>query len=108
MSPTSKKRFNDLYDNFYEVFKNCDFDIIGILPVHKVEGRDSRAVRTVEGLIKKLGHGNNKFVFLGDYHDAVTFLGNNLKKGDIVVTMGATDVYKVTEQYLRGLRHEQI
>lgn len=104
--PHQQKRFNDLYNDFYNVFKKLDFDLVGILPVYRVEGRDSQTGETTNNLVKKLNQHSNKYVFLKDYPDAVKFLENNLKKGDIVVTMGATDVYKVTEIFLRGLKYE--
>jgi len=104
--PHQQKRFDSLYNDFYKVFEKTNFDLIGILPVHKVEGRDSRTGETTQNLVKKLNRDSTKFVFLKDYPDAVKFLENNLKKGDIVVTMGATDVYKVTEIFLRGLKYE--
>lgn len=104
--PHQQNRFNDLYDDFFNVFAKTKFDIVGILPVHRVEGRDSKTGKTSRDLVKKLAQGGRGFVFLDSYRSGVRFFHDNLKKGDIVVTMGATDVYKITEQYLRGLKYE--
>jgi len=103
--PHQQQRFNDLFSDFAEVFKKAGFDRYGLLPVYRVEGRDSRGGKTSIELAKKLGDGQ-KYFPLRDYNDAVNYLKGNLKSGDIVVTMGATAVDQVIRMYLKDKKNE--
>jgi UDP-N-acetylmuramate--alanine ligase len=98
--PHQQKRFNDFFEDFYKVFAESKIDVIGILPVYKVPGRDVKEERSVEDLVKKIN--SPKVISLDDYEQALNFLEENLKNGDILITMGATDIYKVARDYLKS------
>lgn len=103
--PHQQKRFNDFYKRFLDSFKSSKFDLVGVLPVFRVVGRDARRGRSSQDLVKDLRKINSKYYFLKDYNHAVRFLDDNLKKNDIVVTMGATDVYKIIDKYLKNKKY---
>jgi UDP-N-acetylmuramate--alanine ligase len=98
--PHQQKRFNDFYEDFYKVFSDNNIDVIALLPVYEVPGRDEKAVKSVSDLIQKTN--SKKIIGLSDYREAANFLEENLKNGDILLTMGATDIYKVGQDYLKS------
>lgn len=98
--PHQQKRFNDFYKDFITAFSGAGLDAIGILPVYKVPGRDEDALKKSSDLVSDLNNAN-KFFYLDDYESALNFLKQNLREGDIVMTMGATDVYKIAESFLK-------
>jgi UDP-N-acetylmuramate--alanine ligase len=103
--PHQQERFDYLYKGFLNSFKNSKFDQVGILPVFAVAGRDARRGKSSQDLVRELKEFGSKYYFLENYDHAVKFLNENLKKSDIVVTMGATDVYKIIDKYLEGRKY---
>lgn len=103
--PHQQKRFNDFYNDFKQSFRNSDFDIIGILPVCKIIGRDESQKKSSFNLVSDLRKFDDKYYFLKNYTQAVKFLDDNLKKNDIVVTMGATDVYRIIDNYINSKKY---
>ena len=98
--PHQQKRFNDFYKDFKMVFKEADVQAIALLPVFSVAGRDEDAMKSTEDLVKELKN-HKKYYYLENYENALNFLSQNVKKGDVIMTMGATDIYKVAEQFLK-------
>lgn len=98
--PHQQKRFNDFFEQFAQVLENAPVDVIGILPVYQVPGRDEKAVRNISDLIKKIN--SPKIIPLDDYEMAVNFLEENAKSSDVIMTMGATDVYKIAKKFLNN------
>jgi len=45
---------------------------------------------------------NSKAVYYDNFDDIVDFLNNNIKAGDIVMTMGAGDVYKIGDRLINN------
>lgn len=104
--PHQQSRFNELYEDFVRVLKTAPVDKIGILPVYKVPGRDAKEKFTSEQLVISINEiGKLKAVLLPDMIEAVRFLNAIAKKDDIIMTMGATDVWKVGEEYLNNLKN---
>jgi UDP-N-acetylmuramate--alanine ligase len=97
--PHQQKRFNDFYRDFLRVFSDAKVGAIGILPVFQVAGRDEPESETSQDLIKDLGN-EKKYFYLTDYENAIEFVKTNLKSGDVLLTMGATDVYKIAEKFI--------
>lgn len=98
--PHQQKRFNDFYKQYQSVFDDLRINCIGILPVYTVPGRDVAAEKTSEDLVRSFKD-DKRFYFLEDYETALAFLRKNLRKGDVLMTMGATDVYKIAEEFLK-------
>jgi len=98
--PHQQKRFNDFFDEFVRVFSQNNIDYIGVLPVYRVAGRDDQESKSIDNLIKKIN--NPKIIPLKDYNEATNFVEENLKNGDILMTMGATDVYKIARNFLNN------
>lgn len=99
--PHQQNRFNNLYSGFADVFRKSKWDMLFILPVYRVAGRDEEEKYTAHGLVKDLKSDERTTYFVEDYSQTAKILSENTKPGDIVLTMGATDVWKVGEAFLK-------
>ena len=100
--PHQQDRFNRFYRQFENVLKSSRaFEII-LLPVFKVVGRDAAAEHTSQDLAQKLQSEGKNVTYLENYDEAVRCLMEFCASGDIIMTMGATDVYKVADKFLRS------
>jgi len=97
--PHQQKRFDDFFEKFANAFKDSKIDIIGLLPVFQVSGRDKKPQKTSENLVAYIKD-NNRFFYLENYKAAEDFIRKNASGKDVIMTMGATDVNKVAEAYL--------
>ncbi len=100
--PHRFSRIQDLQDDFMSAFNDTDLLVVtdiyaaGERPVEGVTGR---------GLYQGLReHGHKNAVYLPDRAAIVAYLLDTVEKGDIVITLGAGDVYRVGEELLEGLR----
>lgn len=98
--PHQQNRMNNFFDDFTRVFKNSKVDKIGILPVFKVTGRDDEGGKSSDDLVRTINSDTEKANYLLNYNEAKGFISQNVKKGDIVLTMGATNVYEVGKKFL--------
>lgn len=99
--PHQQDRFNRFYKQFYQEISKSNMDVIGLLPVYRVAGRDAKAEFTSRDLVDKLSENKKKAFLFKDYAEAVMFLKKNCKSGDFVITVGATDVWKVAEEFIK-------
>jgi len=99
--PHQQDRFNNFFDDFYREILNSKMDIVGILPVYRVAGRDAEAKFTSRDLVDKLSKSGKKVFLFENYDEATLFLRKNHRSGDFVITVGATDVWKVAEEFIK-------
>lgn len=99
--PHQQDRFNNLYEDFHKVLYHCEFDVICILPVYKVPGRDAKAEFTSRDLVDRLSREGRLALYFENYDETLQFLKKNLKKEDFVITVGATTVYRVAQLLVR-------
>ncbi len=96
----SRTRF--LLDDFAESFKLADVTIVP--DIYFV--RDSEAARkqvSSQVLVDRIrGNGSNA-VFIDGFGAICEYLKDNVSAGDVVVTMGAGDVWKVADEYIQWL-----
>jgi len=101
--PHRYSRTQHLLAEFYTAFNQADKLVImeiyaaGEQPLPGVSGRV-----LYEG-IKKYGH--KDVVFIPEREKIVEHLAETLRKGDLMITLGAGDVWKLGEQVLEKLRH---
>ncbi|HXR26112.1 MAG TPA: UDP-N-acetylmuramate--L-alanine ligase [Candidatus Binataceae bacterium] len=94
-------RLRDLFDEFLGAFD--DTDVIYLLEVYAA-GEDPIAEATSRRLYESLrarGHLNVRY--LGDELDAAVTVAKESAAGDVIVTLGAGDVYKLGERVLMVL-----
>jgi len=97
----SRTRF--LLDDFAESFKLAD--IIIMPEIYFV--RDSEASKkevNAEVLVDKIRAKGAEAMFIDDFSQICDYLKNNVAAGDLVVTMGAGDIWKVADEYIQWLR----
>ena len=91
--PHRYTRTRALFDDFTRSFYQSD--ILLVLPIYaageqKIEGVTGR--RLCEDI---KAHGHKEVIYSEGQEDAVTYLKENLKPGDVLLTLGAGDVWKV-------------
>jgi UDP-N-acetylmuramate--alanine ligase len=101
--PHRYTRINALFDDFAQAFYQSD--VLVVLPIYSageksIEGIDSH------GICKAIrAHGHREVVF-SEGSEAVLYLQKNLKKEDILLTLGAGDVWKVGEEVLKKMKSD--
>jgi len=99
--PHRFSRTQTLFNDFTDAFNQSD--LLAILPVYsagekKIEGIDGQSLYES---IKLHGHGN--VTYAEGKPVAVAYLKKILKHNDILLTLGAGDVWKVGEMVLKEL-----
>jgi UDP-N-acetylmuramate--alanine ligase len=97
----SRTRF--LLDDFSESFKLADVTIVP--EIYFV--RDSQAARkkiNSQILVERMRANGTEAVFIGSFEKICDYLKKNVRGGDLVVTMGAGDIWKVADEYIQWLR----
>ncbi|MBU4186477.1 MAG: UDP-N-acetylmuramate--L-alanine ligase [Proteobacteria bacterium] len=94
----TKALFNEFTRSFYQS------DLLVVLPIYpageeKIEGIDSYSL--CEGIRT---HGHKEAAFKEDFKEAVSHLKEILEQGDILLTLGAGDVWKIGEEILEEQR----
>jgi UDP-N-acetylmuramate--alanine ligase len=101
--PHRYTRTQHLLEDFFTAFNQADKLIImdiyaaGEKPIPGVSGQ------TLYEGVKK--HGHKDVTFISDREKVIEHLATNLKKGDIMITLGAGDVWKIGEQLVERLKH---
>jgi len=102
--PHRYTRTQDLYEEFLIAF--YDADVVLVMDIYAASEEEIPGV-SGEGLadgIRTFGHKNVHYV--GDKDNALKFLKGFLKEGDLLLTLGAGDVYKVGERLLEELQND--
>ncbi|MDY6854345.1 MAG: UDP-N-acetylmuramate--L-alanine ligase [Thermodesulfobacteriota bacterium] len=95
-------RVKDLYEEFLTAFNQADILIItDIYPAGEepIPGVDARSL--FDGMKE---HGYKNISFLPDKDRIASHLKKILKKGDLLITMGAGDIYKVGDELIDKLK----
>ena len=74
-----------------------DADEVLLLPIYAARDPFDGSIKS-EMLVEKIGDKAKSFL---NFSDVENYLKNNLKESDILITMGAGDVYKVGENLLK-------
>jgi UDP-N-acetylmuramate--alanine ligase len=96
----SRTRF--LLDDFTESFKLADVTIVP--EIYFV--RDSQSARkeiNAQILVEKMRANGTEALFIESFDDICDYLKSNVTAGDLVVTMGAGDIWKVSDDYFQWL-----
>lgn len=101
--PHRYTRTQHLLEDFFTAFNQADklvvMDIYGAgeKPIPGVSGQ-----ALCEGIRK---HGHKDVTFIAEQEKIVEHMASVLKKGDLMITLGAGDVWKLGEQVLERLKH---
>ena len=100
--PHRFSRVRDLREEFMSAFN--DTDVLVVTDVYAAGESPIEGV-TGESLFRGLrDHGHKNAVYLPDRAEIVDFLMDTVKKGDIVITLGAGDINQVTSLLLDRLK----
>ena len=97
----SRTRF--LLDDFAESFKLADITIVP--EIYFV--RDSQAAKreiNSQILVERMRTNGTKAIFIDSFGAICDYLKTEVRPGDLVVTMGAGDIWKVADEYIQWLR----
>jgi UDP-N-acetylmuramate--alanine ligase len=101
--PHHKKRFQELFDDFAKSFD--DVDEIIIPDIYEVAGRESEKIKlNSKDLIFRLKRQGKNAKYISTLQKIVKHLIKNIKKGDVVITMGAGDVTTIWDRLKNELR----
>ena len=97
----SRTRF--LLDDFAESFKLADVTIVP--EIYFVRDSDSaRKEINAQILVDSMLANGTQALFIESFEAICDYLKNNVGPGELVVTMGAGDIWKVADEYLQWLR----
>ncbi len=96
----SRTRF--LLDDFAESFKLADVTIVPQIYFVRDTAEAHKQVNA-QVLVDKIHEQGCEAVFIDDFGRICEYLKDNVRDGDLVVTMGAGDIWKVTDEYIRRL-----
>jgi len=97
----SRTRF--LLDDFAESFKLADVTIVP--EIYFV--RDSLSAKkeiNAKILVEMMRANGTQALFMDDFKAICDYLKSNVSSGELVVTMGAGDIWKVADEYIQWLR----
>lgn len=92
--PHTFSRTYSLMDQFVESFD--DTDILILTDIYPSREIDTGYVHSTD-LFERLNARNEQVYYIGDKNDVIDFLKKNVQHNDIVLTMGAGDIYKVSD-----------
>ncbi|MDR7870954.1 MAG: UDP-N-acetylmuramate--L-alanine ligase [Tissierellaceae bacterium] len=101
--PHTFTRTKILLDSFSESFKNTDQVIItDIYAAREFDNGEIHSTNLVDAVNKKSGNA----IYLETFEETEKYLLNNMRDGDIVLTMGAGNVYLIGESMLEQSKKE--
>jgi UDP-N-acetylmuramate--alanine ligase len=96
----SRTRF--LLDDFAESFKLADITIVPEIFFVR-DTAESKDLVNAQVLVERIRGAGSKAVFIDNFSDIVEHLKLNVGSGELVVTMGAGDIWKVADAYIQWL-----
>lgn len=99
--PHRHTRTNALYDDFTRAFYQSD--LLVVLPIYSAGEKEIHGLNS-QGLCEGIrAHGHKEVVYMAEFKSAVLHLTEVLREGDILLTLGAGDVWKVGKEVLNLL-----
>ena len=99
--PHTYTRTSALYDEFAKVFSTLDYLIL--IDIYAAR-EDNVAGVNSKDLVEYINNKYNKnFIYIETMEETVKFLIDFLKPNDVVVSMGAGDVFKITNELIKKL-----
>jgi UDP-N-acetylmuramate--alanine ligase len=96
----SRTRF--LLKDFAESFKLADITIVPEIYFVR-DSQESKKEVNAQILVDRIQKNGGEALFIGDFESICDYLQANVTKGDLVVTMGAGDIWKVADEYIQRL-----
>ena len=97
----SRTRF--LLNDFSESFRLADVTIVPEIYFVR-DSQDARKEVNAQILVERIRDNGNHALFIDGFDQICGYLIENVTAGDLVVTMGAGDIWKVADEYIQRLR----
>ena len=98
--PHTYTRVMALFDQFADAFEDADVVILAEIYAAREKNIYKLSSRKLMEAIKER-HPGKEVYFIPDFDDMAQFVRNNAVDGDIAITMGAGDIYKVGDRILK-------
>jgi UDP-N-acetylmuramate--alanine ligase len=102
--PHRYSRTKDLMDEFARSFNNADVVLVSDIYAASEEPLEGVTAEALVEAVKRYGHKNVRYI--GALDDAAEALSEEARPGDMVITLGAGNVYRVGEQLVEMLREK--
>ena len=103
--PHTYTRTRFLMDDFAIAFD--DADMVLLADIYAAREPDTGEVHSGM-LADRINRQGKKAVYMKSFDAIVEYLDRNARPGDLIITMGAGDIYKVGEMFLRGRKRQAI
>ncbi len=91
-----------LFDEFSRAFHQSD--ILLVLPIYAAGEKEIEGVNSYSLYEDIKAHGHKDIAYMNTMEESAGYLKGRLEKGDILLTLGAGDVWKVGEEILQKLK----
>ena len=99
--PHRYTRTKELFDEFKRSFYRAD--LLFLLPIYAASEKEIKGVTSKKLMQGIKAHGHKNVVNVDDFNEVVTILSKTIKKNDLILTLGAGDVYKLGETLLEKM-----
>lgn len=96
--PHTYTRTKNHFDDFVTSFENADITVI--LPIYAAREPFAPGISSKD-LFEGIKSNGDNVIYVESFQDTVTYLGKELKENDVLITIGAGDVYFVGEEMLK-------
>ncbi|MBU1037074.1 UDP-N-acetylmuramate--L-alanine ligase, partial [Patescibacteria group bacterium] len=100
--PHQRNRTKQLFKDFVQAFSNCDKLIL--TEIYDVAGREHGEKINSLDLVKAIKKLKKEVIFIKDLKDVTPYLIKNAKSDDVIITMGAGDITKVSDELIKKLK----
>ncbi|MEN6315098.1 MAG: cyanophycin synthetase, partial [Clostridiaceae bacterium] len=97
--PHTYSRTKSLMDDFSTAFK--DADIVIVADIYAAREADTGEVSSGM-LADRISSTGKQVIYIRDFESIVEYLDKNAISSDLIITMGAGDIYKVGELFLEA------
>lgn len=94
--PHTYTRTLALFDEFAEAFDEADKIVMAEIYAAREKNIYKISSKELVGEIKRV-HPEKDVYYFGNFEEIASFVINNAQSGDLIITMGAGDIYKVAE-----------
>lgn len=101
--PHQHSRTRFLLDDFAQSFELADFVVVPRIYFVRDSQRERQAVRATD-LVERIQAAAGHAVHIPGFDAILDTLASELEPGDLVITMGAGDIWKVADELVRWLR----
>jgi UDP-N-acetylmuramate--alanine ligase len=100
--PHRYTRIRALFDEFSRAFYQSDLMVV--MPIYSAGENPINGVDSSRLCEEIKAHGHKEVICMDGMESAIAYLKDVLRSGDLLLTLGAGDVWKVGEAVLKGLR----